>query len=58
MPHLKPILNNFPGGLFIGFLLTMIMTSIIFGSGTIHTSAIRTGTLYIDGKAFQIKELK
>jgi len=54
----KEIFDNFTGGMFVGFFLTMLMTAILFGYGSIPVASIRTGMLYVDDRAFKITELK
>jgi len=55
---MKQVLDNFAGGVFVGFILTMMLTAVIFGYGSMPTSMIRDGVIYVDNKAFLIKELK
>lgn len=54
----KETFDNFIGGVFVGFLLTMCMTAILFGYGSMPTSMIREGMVYINDRAFLIKEVK
>jgi len=55
---IKDIFDNFIGGVFVGFLITMSLTALLFGYGSMPTSMIREGVVYINDRAFQIKELK
>ena len=55
---IKEVFNNFLGGIFVGFLLTMALTALLFGYGSMPTSMIREGVVYINDKAYQIKELR
>jgi hypothetical protein len=55
---IKEVFNNFVGGVFVGFVIAMSMTALLFGYGSMPTSMIREGVVYINDRAFQIKELK
>jgi hypothetical protein len=44
-------------GLWIGFSVGVLTSGLVLDN-MIHKSTIRTGTVYIDGKTFQVKEIK
>jgi hypothetical protein len=55
---LKQILSHPPVIFFMGAISGLIWTAFIFGTNTVHKSIFKSSMVYIDGRAYQIREIK